>query len=508
MSAERVEVCILGGSLSAVALAAVLSKRGIRTAIVDQGELQQRVIPELGFWDERSAAADLVLNEAGIAFEIRQKMRRLEPMLQVILPDERLELPPERSGMLLELSRGLSRNAANEMARALEQLETIEAEGADFLAEVGELPPTGFFRRRKAERAAERYARALADMKQTEALAGDVGRILMGFLPFFTHLDVSATAPISAIRMARIAGRILRGLVEYQGDRSPHKMLLEVAEKGGAKLETTATSRVEVVGKQIHAALTKDGHAIVSEILVDASADLSGLRTISHKQRPKALAVLLEEATPKGEVHGLEIEVDRAVVPPPLGENALLMNGRRDPRPNKSGELDAEDRPILLHLRPHKSDPKRVRVIALHPISRVTSQSEGLEHLEQVMTARVERAIPFLKEGAPKIHALSPRGGHSLHPLFDPELDPIAHVSAVPARTALKNVFVAGPSVLPGLGAEGQYLVTLDLADEIEGALRKSKRTPLTERLKSRAHATAAIGAPQPSRSSSPPSSP
>jgi hypothetical protein len=121
------------------------------------------------------------------------------------------------------------------------------------------------------------------------------------------------------------------------------------------------------------------------------------------------------------------------------------------------------------------------------------------------MTARVERAIPFLKEGSPKIHALSPRGGHSLHPLFDPELDPIAHVSGVPARTSLKNVFIAGPSVLPGLGAEGQYLVTLDLADEIEGALRKSKRTPLTERLKSRAHATAAIGAPQPTRSSSPP---
>lgn len=506
MSAERVEVLVLGGSLSAVALTAILGKRGIKAALVDQGELASRTIPELGFWDERSAAADLVLNEAGIAFECRQKARRLEPLLQIVLPDERLELPPERSGLLLELSRGLSRATAAEMARALEELEAVEQESADFLAEVGELPPTGFFRRRRAEKAAERYPRAVRDMKKADALSGDVGRILLGLLPFFTNLDVSPTAPVSAIRLARIAGRVLRGLVEYNGDRSPHLLLREIAEKTGTKIETTATRRIEIGGKLVQASLAKDGHEIHAELLVDASADLSGLRTISHKQRPKGLAILLDDATPKGEVHGIEIELDRAVLPPPIGENVVLMNGRRDPRPNPSGELEAEDRPIMLHLRPHATDPKRVRVIALHPVSRVAAQSEGLEHLERVMSARVERVIPFLKEGRPKTSPLSPRGGRSLHPLFDPELDTLAYISGVPARTPIKNVFIAGPSVLPGLGSEGEHLVVLDLADTIEAALRKSvKRTPLSERLKSRSLAAQAIGAPQPTRSSTPP---
>ena len=89
------------------------------------------------------------------------------------------------------------------------------------------------------------------------------------------------------------------------------------------------------------------------------------------------------------------------------------------------------------------------------------------------MRARVERLVPFLAEGNPVIRVLSGRGAtrdqRSVlpHPLYDPELDPEPGLTGVGMRTPHKNLFLAGPAVLPGLGVEGEYWTALQAADAI-----------------------------------------
>ena len=61
------------------------------------------------------------------------------------------------------------------------------------------------------------------------------------------------------------------------------------------------------------------------------------------------------------------------------------------------------------------------------------------------------------------------------HPLYDHELDTVAGVARVSLRTPYKNVFVAGPVVLPGLGAEGELRTALAVTHAVLDALGRDK---------------------------------
>ena len=125
--------------------------------------------------------------------------------------------------------------------------------------------------------------------------------------------------------------------------------------------------------------------------------------------------------------------------------------------------------------------PGRARYVALHPVSEVRLHAEGLDRLERAMRARIERLVPFLNDGKPVITAATSRA----HPLFDAELDPIAGVARVSIRTPYKNVLIAGPVVLPGLGAEGEHLsaLTRDVGRTLLGVAHDEIRARVAQAL-------------------------
>ncbi len=475
MRTQHFEVVVLGGTTSAAAIAALLAKRGVRGLVVDEGETSGGPA-DVAFLEARSAAMDQVASEVGLTHELERERKGLAARrFQIVLPDERVELGASRAELVSEVRRRL-RGARVE--GALDALDRLEERGGAFLAEAGEIPAPGFFARQKLGSTARRHGAALGDGRALLGEAGPLGEALASALPFLTYQDLRRDEPLPALALARAAARLLRGVAAPA--QPQRERLLEIAEASGFERVHGAIDRLDPSGRPLRFALAKTGDTLTADVLVDASTDLAGLRTISQKGRPRALGVLLEAAVPKGRLHALALEIDRAVLPPPLGDHVLLLNGRRAARAGDDGAPEAEDRPILLVSTPEPSTPAhRARLLVLHPLSEVRVHADGLERLERVMRARLERLVPFYADGHP---ALS-RAAIRAHPLFDGELDPVAGVARVSPRTPYKNVFVAGPVVLPGLGAEGEHRTALHVAHAALELLGKAKGTrPLVAR--------------------------
>jgi len=465
MRTQHYEVVIVGGSPSAAAIAALLAKRGVRGLIIDQGEHLPGFV-DLSFLEPRSAAHDALVLAAGLAHDVERDRRTIKPAhIQVVYPDRRIELSPDRGMLGREATRRLGAEAPVQIDALLERLESVEPETSSYLAEADELPPPGFFARKKALTIAKKWARAVGDARPWSVEAGMIGEALTGFMPFLTHRDPLKDLRLPTLGWARLAGRVLRGLIPFGVTRSLRDKLLEQAERAGFERYKGELTELDPSTKPLRFNVGKD--SLSTDILVDGTGDLGALRVISKNS--KALDEILVAARPRGRLHAIGIELDRSVVPPALGDHALLLNGRRDTRAS-----EAEDRPILL-IAQKAGDPTRARFIAAHPVTNAEPA-----RLEQVMRHRLERLIPFLSEGHPVIGPAQLRP----HPLFDGTLDPYSGVAGVSFRTPYKHVYAAGPAILPGLGAEGEHLAALMVTEEVLERLGKTQRAKtLTEQL-------------------------
>ncbi|MCK6551266.1 hypothetical protein L6R52_35855, partial [Myxococcota bacterium] len=407
----------------------------------------------------------------GIREDLKVKGRLESPTLQVLFPDQRIDLFADRSAMLGEIRRAFG-DVADDLARLLGRLDALDEAAGTFLATAGELPATGFFARRTAKAAAKKAdaARTIAELDLFAELTPELVDLVLAPLPFLGFVDARREDDLPAARFARVITRFFRGLSRLEEGRSLRELFLDVAQRKGFEVRRAVVERVEPKGRALHLHIVGARDDLVTtELFVDASSDLSGVDAISHKAQPRDLALALQLAKPRGALHALAIEVDREVLPPALADHALLLNGRRDPTRFDASDPDAEDRPILLAKLPAEDDDRAV-LVASYPLSVSRAHSE-LAELEAVLRARIERVVPFLSDGHPKLEALGARGStlgvrpFVGHPLFATDLDPLAGITGIPMRTRAKNVLVAGPAVLPGLGVEGEYLVALQAAD-------------------------------------------
>ena len=272
-----------------------------------------------------------------------------------------------------------------------------------------------------------------------------------------TLLDARDVAKTRVGHFARPIARWMRGAFELEGGRPLGELVFEAA-SGRDLGERSTAAQSMLPGARIEISLA-DGTQLSADTLVDASADLSGLDTVPAKKQKKELASILQAARPRGFLHARRFEVDTRVVPPALGPQAILLNGRRDPERAQLVGL-GEVRPMWLST---ERNGDRTTLTLQHPVSSVRAHAEGRDQLEEIMEARLVRLIPFLQEGAPKRQTL-PR---SSHPLYDATQDELTGVGGVPTRTPYKNIFVAGPAVLPGLGVEGEVRSALQAVDAV-----------------------------------------
>jgi phytoene dehydrogenase-like protein len=462
---------VVGGGLSATLTAALLAKRGMRGLLIDQGELNslERQIFDLVPSEEGSLVMGLVHSELAVREDLKIKAVPVSPLLQVIFPDARLDLQADRDDLREEITIRLGNHAAS-LGTLLGSLDVAEAHTGDFLANAGEVPPSGFFAKRTYASAAKKHPEIAQSLSGSSLLSlgdGPIAELLLAPMSFLTNLDCRNADQATVARFGRVMGRFLRGLSKFADGRSLRRVFLDLAERKGFTIERAAVEAITQDGKKLEVRMTGRRDSVSSDYLVDASNDLSGVDAFVPKK--KELAILLQTAKPKGKLQAYGVEVDIEVIPPGLGKQVLLLNGRKDRSRFDDNDPEGEDRPIWLSV--EQATQLRTRLLALHPVTSALAHAQRHESLDLMVKKRIERVIPFLDEGHPERLRMD-----SDHPLYQHDLDPTAGLTGVPTKTSLKNVFLAGPAVLPGLGVEGAYLAALQAADEVELSAAGTKR--------------------------------
>ena len=476
------EVVVIGGGLSAVVAAALLAKRGIRGLLIDEGELATEdpcFLVDSVHADTGSEVMQLVHRELGLQDELRNRSGPVTPLLQAIWPDDRLDLSDDPSTTIKEVHRALGPRGRGIEAFFDRLGQASDMVGA-FLANAGELPASGYFTRRSARTHARRFEPITRPVNSSD-LFDDLDPMVVEMLTapssFLTYVEDRTLDTPTVARFARPLARFLLGTRNLRSGRTLRGLLVAVAQRRAFEVQPGALEAAEPKGRQVHLRLAGQPDTITTEAIVDATSELAALAVLPMQKRKKDLSETMQTARPRSSMYVLGIELDDAVIPPGMGQHMLLLNGRKDPR---RAEPESADRPIWVTRRPCEQTG-RTQLVVAHPFSAARAHSEGVDALEVMMRGRVERVVPFLAQGRPEIRPLSGRGATRSarpvlhHPLFETDLDPQTGITGVACRTSLKNVFLAGPPVLPGLGVEGEYFAALQAADACEALLKGTK---------------------------------
>lgn len=493
------DVCIIGSHLGGIVAGALLARRGFRVLHVAHQDLGPSysdhgyVLP----WGPAAVpsprfmpAAEAALAELGLATDVARALEPSDPDLQLLLPKHRVDLTHDLPVLRPELRREWPREA-EALEAGFEQLGQLFEFAGFFLKAAPPLPPDGFGERRAVRKAVKQASSAPNAPRE----AVGVARPFAGFEDhelvqslhvahrFLTHLD----GPPSPLSLVRLLGGAFRGTHRLAGGQG---VLGEIIRR------RIAESRGELrggPGEPVHAAsLELDHHRVAAVRLVDspdahvakafilATDAESALGLFPADVRQTRGARPLHQVQPSRRLFTLNLIVNRAALPPALGDNVIAL---RDPAGG-----DGLDNAVFMQVLPARRELKkgsaevvtdeRVVCASAYLPATMISRDELSAAAARIREA-VADAIPFFErhlvsESAP---ALQPQdgaaaGAHRLsHPLYRTDLDTTLGVTALPVRGPWKNLFFAGHEVLPGLGIEGDFYAGLQAASHVAVAL-------------------------------------
>lgn len=493
------DVVVLGRSEGALVAAALLARRDFTVLVfgqgqpptdyrVDQRTLRRRASTMLA---ATSPVWRRILGELAQSQHWKQLEAPVEPMMQVILPGRRLELPPDTSLFAREVQREFPevRRLVTELYADFSRV-TAAADAAFDRDAIW--PPGTFFERRETSRLAATlpYARAeahadlLADFPRDHAYR----RIVTESVRFAADL---ATPP-PAFAVARLHGSWTRGPVHLRGgSQQLEEMLIDRIEANGGrclmqeKVASLEVKRGAVAGVCIDGEPGAIGAGfVITDLTGEEVAALAGGVGISKRALREWPRI-----TPTVGRFVVSIIARRSGLPAPLGHESFLL-----PSPT----ADEAHRPTIHLQRCPTARPEENLLVAevLSPELPVIPLKEARAHVVDRLCER----LPFLArhlllvdsvhDGLPpwrfeqgKRHEVSrgPMPGTApraepLEPQFEVDPPGYLELAGEPVRGPIERTLLVGPSVLPGLGQEGRLLAACGAARLVTRSDRRKAR--------------------------------
>ena len=480
------DVIVLGGQLGGALSAALLAKRGHRVLFVEHDGLgagyehegfllpyAPAIVPPL----KTMPGAEELLTELGLTTVVSRSIRLHQPAMQILLPRHRIDLSIEEKARTAELKREFGQTG-EETSRAIAQAAGAHEATDGFFKQSDDLPPTGFFE----GLALKKRIREFPALEAGPVLSGDdpASHLLRQLTAFTTFSDaprgVALTRPISQVLKGpgRFAGGV-EGLREL--------LLKRLDELGGDVVSGTGAGSVvesfELDGNELVGVKLMGSENVYRASCFIAATDAGALRRlVPEKRRHRGLVEQLDLSNVKRFVFTVNWVVPDEVLPRGLGELALMDGG---------GELG----PVLIQISAArkvgaKVDEEKLRNVCVGAMVPASARELGEGHLNDLarrIDVRLEELLPFARPAAavvstPQLHAHGVRGSRLLpHPLYGLEGDSLLGATGLEPRTPIKNFYLAGREVLPGLGLEGEFLAGGRAARLVQESL--GKKNPL-----------------------------
>ena len=516
MTTKHFDVIVLGRSIGALTAAALLARRDFTVLVLGQGErgaaygLDKRTLLRRSF----TLLAATTPTWRKVVVELAQSQtwkRRVEPaspMMQVLAPRRRVEVPPDMALLGREIDREYP-----ELRRLVDELygELARVNGAaDEAFEPDAVwPPGTFWERRETNRYAALlpHVRAEPDADLlSEFPRGHAFRQIVTTSVLFAS-DLSALPPPFAV--ARLHGAWTRGVYTLpRGEEELEEFLVEriIAYGGRCQFDDRAASlhlrRGVAAGVLVDGDVQPTGASfVISDGDGETLALLSGGEGIhkrAQREWPRITSTVGRFV--------VSLVVRREGLPEPLGVHAFILPGAAPARPSRGGPAEGSGR---------SAPPSQRPMVHLWRVGQGAGEGEELLVAEMLLPDRGPIALhdarqavlsvlvaelPFLErhllvvdsvhDGLPAwiyedgkrraVPRSSLRGASSMpEPMVRKlEVDPPGYLGLAgePIRGPIERTLLVGRSVLPGLGQEGQILAAWGAARLVTRTDRQKER--------------------------------
>ncbi len=519
MPTSSYDLIVLGDELPGLIAAALCARRGMRSLLLGLDDRPARYTigphrlplePLIAAGFGRGGAGgppgpiDRVMKELNLDHTIKRKLRDARCHVQLVGPDQRLDVSPDATVMAREIARELPGAQGEAFARAWNEATEVARLADPLLVGDAAFPGVGFWERREVHRAADRAAaEAAAWWQRVETdLAGTPALALLR-LP--ATLGGAAIDP-GPLAIARALDAWRHGAPGLRGDLDAlTELLVERVTSASGEHRGGAAAELAQGWSKVSGVRTTGGDDLGLGQLLAALPAADLLPLLGQKKAPKKLVEGAGELRRVGWRYTLNLVVDESGVPEGMAPTVLAV---LDPTRPLVG-----DNAFQLHLgEPDDHGRVVVNVTAILPdtgpepgqvLDEAGARAAAVQLTRDMRTLRaslidkIEQVMPFLASHVVLVHSphedVPPtipggRGGHEpprhlpvpMRPLWQGSIEHGAGVAAYPYTTGIKNVTLASSQVIPSMGLEGAFAVGWSAA-KVVCALAGKKRDYLRD---------------------------